>query len=117
VSDKVSNVKDLNLIGVGTTIEGKIRSQGSMRIDGKLVGEVAVSESIAIGMTGEVEGNVTGRNITVGGKVRGNIHAGEKLVFEAKATIKGDIRAAKLVVDEGASFDGNCRMTDQRQQG
>jgi cytoskeletal protein CcmA (bactofilin family) len=49
--------------------------------------------------------------------VRGNIHAGEKLVFEGKAAIKGDVRAAKLIVDEGASFDGNCRMTDQRQQG
>jgi cytoskeletal protein CcmA (bactofilin family) len=117
VAEKLINAKDLNLIGVGTTVEGKIRSQGSMRIDGKLVGEIAVSESIAIGITGEVEGNITARNITVGGKVRGNIHAGEKLVFEGKAAIKGDVRAAKLVVDEGASFDGNCRMTDQRQQG
>ncbi len=117
MAGKELNSKDLNLIGVGTTIEGKIRSQGSLRIDGKLIGEVAVSENIAIGMTGEVEGNVTARNITVGGKVRGNIHAGEKLVFEGKATIRGDVRAAKIVVDEGATFDGNCRMTDQRQQG
>ena len=112
---KENGNKELNLIGVGTSIEGKIRSQGSIRIDGKIVGEIAASENMAVGNTGDIEGNISGRNITVGGKVRGNIYAAEKLVFEGKAIVRGDVRASKLVIDEGASFDGNCKMVDQRQ--
>ncbi len=115
MAEKGNGNKDLNLIGVGTTIEGKVRSQGSIRVDGKVIGEVTASENMAVGSTGEIEGNISGRNITVGGKVRGNIYSAERLVLEPKSVIKGDVRAAKLVIDEGAVFDGNCRMTDQRQ--
>jgi len=119
VAEKVNGNKELNLIGVGTSIEGKVRSQGSIRVDGKIVGEVTASENMAVGSTGEIEGNISGRNVTIGGKVRGNIYTAERLVFEAKAVIRGDVRAAKLIIDEGAVFDGTCRMTDQRspQQG
>ena len=116
MAEKANGNKELNLIAVGTSIEGKVRSQGSIRIDGKIVGEVAASENMAVGSTGDIEGNISGKNITIGGKVRGNIYSAEKLVFEGKAVVRGDVRAAKLVIDEGAVFDGTCRMTDQRPQ-
>jgi cytoskeletal protein CcmA (bactofilin family) len=102
--------KDLNLIGHGTTIEGKVRSQGSVRVDGRIVGEISAYEGVSIGGSGEVDGNVTAKNITVGGKVRGNLNAQEKLVFLSQAVVQGDIRASRLVVDEGAMFDGKCSM-------
>ena len=50
---KSDPVKELNLIGAGTVVEGKIRSQGSVRVDGKLIGDVTASESIAVGLSGE----------------------------------------------------------------
>ncbi|MEW6062196.1 MAG: polymer-forming cytoskeletal protein [Bacteroidota bacterium] len=111
------DLKDLNLIGSGTIVEGKIRTQGNIRIDGKLTGEVNATENLAVGITGVVEGSISGRNITVGGKVRGNITAAEKLVMEGKAVVRGDVRASKLVVDEGAMFDGRISMTDNRPGG
>lgn len=107
-------VKELNLIGSGTTIEGKIRTQGNIRVDGKMVGELHAAENVAVGLTGEIEGNINGRNVTIGGKVRGNIIAVDKLVFEGKAVVRGDIRAARLVIDEGAVFDGKISMSDAR---
>lgn len=107
--------KELNLIGVGTVVEGKIRSQGSVRIDGKVIGDVNASESLAVGLTGEVEGTVTAKNVTIGGKVRGSVSASEKVVFEGKAVVKGDIRAVKLVIDEGCVFDGKVSMSDKGQ--
>lgn len=110
---KSDPMKELNLIGTGTTVEGKIRSQGSVRVDGKLVGDVTASENVAIGTNGEVEGNITAKNVTVGGKVRGVVSATEKIVFEGKSVIRGDVRAAKLVIDEGALFDGRVSMTDK----
>ena len=106
-------VKELNLIGPGTTIEGKIRSQGSVRVDGKVVGEVAASESLSVGVSGEIEGNVSAKNVTVGGKIRGSITAVEKIVFEGKSIVRGDIRATRLIIDEGCLFDGRVTMADK----
>jgi cytoskeletal protein CcmA (bactofilin family) len=110
---KIDPMKELNLVGPGTVIEGKIRSQGSVRIDGKLIGEVTASESLAVGVSGEVEGNVTAKNVTVGGKIRGAINAAEKIVFEGKSVIRGDIRATRLIIDEGCIFDGKVSMTEK----
>ena len=113
MTSKVDPTKELNLIGPGTTVEGKIRSQGNLRVDGKVTGEVAVSENLAVGIGGEIEGNVAGKNVTVAGKVKGSITATEKLLFEGKSVVRGDIRAAKLVIDEGSTFDGRVAMTDR----
>jgi cytoskeletal protein CcmA (bactofilin family) len=113
VSTKFDPVKEMNIIGAGTVVEGKIRSQGNVRIDGKLIGEVTASESLSIGVAGEIEGNVTAKNITIGGKVRGTINASEKIVFEAKSVVRGDIRATRLIIDEGSTFDGKVSMTEK----
>ncbi len=109
-----NGLKDLNLIGTGTTVEGKIRTQGSIRIDGKMAGEVYAGENLAIGATGEIEGMVNARNVTVGGKIKGNISAVDKLVLEGKSVVRGDVRAARLVIDEGAVFDGKVSMVEAR---
>ena len=113
MSAKIDPIKEMNIISAGTVIEGKIRSQGSVRIDGKLVGELTASESLAVGLTGEIEGNVSAKNVTIGGKVRGTINAAEKVVFEGKSVIRADIRATRLIIDEGSIFDGKIAMTDR----
>ena len=113
MSTKFDPVKEMNIIGTGTVVEGKIRSQGNVRVDGKLIGEVTAGESLSVGVTGEIEGNVTAKNVTVGGKVRGTISASEKIVFEGKSVIRGDIRATRLIVDEGSIFDGRVSMTEK----
>lgn len=110
---KPDPIKELNMVGAGTVVEGKIRSQGSVRIDGKVIGEVIASESLAVGVMGEVEGNITGKNITIGGKIRGSVSAAEKVVFESKSVIRGDVRATKLVIDEGSIFDGKVSMSEK----
>lgn len=112
-----TTIKNLNLIGAGTTVEGKIRTQGSLRVDGKVTGEVHAAENLAVGLTGEIEGGVTGRNVTIGGKVKGNITSVDKLVLEGKSVVRGDVKATKLVIDEGAVFDGRITMTENRPTG
>jgi cytoskeletal protein CcmA (bactofilin family) len=102
---------ELSLIGPGTVIEGKIRTDGSVRVDGRLVGDLLAKGNASVGGNGSIEGNLTGKTVTIGGKVTGAIVASEKLLLEAKSAVKGDIRAAKLVVEEGAVFDGHCAMT------
>ena len=105
---------ELNLIAAGTVFEGKLRTPGSIRIDGKITGEVIATQNISIGGSGEVEGNVTAKSVTIGGKIKGGILAQERLEFESKAVVRGDIRAAKLVIHEGALFDGKCVMSDAK---
>src|SRR2546426_9020857 len=104
---------DLNLIAAGTVFEGKLRTPGSIRVDGKIVGEISAAQNISIGNGGEVDGNLSAKNVTIGGKMKGVISAQEKLVFEAKAMVRGEIHAARLVIDEGAMFDGKCTMSEK----
>lgn len=113
MADKQQTNGELSLVGTKTVIEGVIRTEGSIRIDGRLVGDIIAKANAAVGLTGSVEGNVTARNISVAGKVSGTVTAAEKLVLEGKSVMRGDIRAARLVVDEGAVFDGKCAMAGQ----
>ena len=108
-----SAASELNLVAAGTVFEGKLRTPGSIRIDGKIIGEVTATQNIAVGNSGEVEGNITAKNVTIGGKSKGLAVAQEKLVLETKAVVRGDIRAAKLVIEEGAVFDGKCMMSEK----
>jgi cytoskeletal protein CcmA (bactofilin family) len=113
VADKQRANDDLSLVGAGTLIEGKIKTEGSIRVDGTLVGEIVAKVNAAIGLTGAVEGGVMAKNVTIAGKVKGTVTASDKLTLEGKSITRGDIRASKLIVDEGAMFDGQCAMTSQ----
>ena len=111
MAEKHQDNSELSFVGQRTSIEGKIKTEGSIRIDGRLVGEVMAKANAAVGLSGNVEGSIAAQNISIAGKVNGTAMAGEKLVLEAKSVMRGDIRAAKLVVDEGAMFDGRCAMS------
>ncbi len=110
MADKPQVSSELTLIAANTTFEGKIKTEGSIRIDGKFIGDVNAKANAAVGLTGTVEGTLAARNVNVAGRVSGTVIAAEKLVLEGKSIMQGDIRAAKLVVDEGAMFDGKCDM-------
>lgn len=111
MSDKRQVEDDLSLLSAGTTLQGKIITEGSIRVDGKLVGDVVAKVNAAVGITGVVEGNVEAKNVSIAGRVHGNVVASGKLVLEEKSVLRGDIRAAIVIVDEGAIFDGHCAMT------
>jgi cytoskeletal protein CcmA (bactofilin family) len=111
MAEKREPSEELSLVGPNTAIEGKIKTEGSIRIDGKLLGDVMAKVNAAIGSSGVVEGSVAARNVSVAGRIKGTVTAAEKLILEAKSVTRGDIRAARLVVDEGAMFDGRCDMS------
>jgi cytoskeletal protein CcmA (bactofilin family) len=97
------------VIGAETELEGNINTRQSLRVDGKVKGEVNAISAI-IGEFGVVTGDVTAGTITVAGKVKGNITARESIELLAKAQILGDIRTSKLIISDGACFEGNCQM-------
>ena len=107
---------ELSLIGIGTVVQGKVVTEGSIRIDGTVVGDVVAKANAAIGTTGMIEGNLSAKNISLAGKANGTITAGEKIILESKSVLRGDIKASRLVVDEGAMFDGQCSMSSDTGQ-
>jgi cytoskeletal protein CcmA (bactofilin family) len=101
---------ELNLIGVGTFVEGTVETKGSLRIDGRVKGAVKTGETLTIGGKGEVSGEIQARMAVVGGKIEGDIRVEEKLVLEANSVLIGNLKAKKLVIDEGALFQGKSDM-------
>lgn len=104
---------ELSLIGSGTVVEGKVTTEGSIRIDGTMVGDVFAKADAAIGPSGILKGTLSAKNVSLAGKVKGTVIAGEKLILESKSALQGDIKSSKLVVDEGALFDGQCSMSTE----
>lgn len=107
-------IKDLNLIAATSKFNGNLITQGNVRVDGHFTGDITATENVTIGISGEVHGNIVGKNIFISGKIVGDISAKEKVVFENKASIKGDLKATTLVIDEGAIFDGKISMSDSK---
>jgi len=99
-----------SLIGTGTTITGDIVSNGDVRIDGVLKGNIRGTAKILIGQDGLVEGDVEGLQADILGNVTGKIRVKELLNLRGKAVINGDIRAAKLQVEPTVTFNGKCHM-------
>lgn len=100
----------LNKLGKGTFFEGKLRSEGDLRIDGEFKGEMETNARIVLGATGQVNGNIKCKNAEISGKVVGNLDVSEMLILRATSNIQGDIFVNKLVIEDGARLNGNCRM-------
>jgi cytoskeletal protein CcmA (bactofilin family) len=112
-SIKASN--ELNFLGVGTYVEGTVDTKGSLRIDGRVKGAVKTADTLTIGANGEVSGEVHARMAVVGGRIEGDIRVEEKLVLEANSVLVGNLKAKKLVIDDGATFQGKSDMGAPKQ--
>ena len=100
----------INIIGLGTQINGDVKSNSDIRIDGSLTGKLVTKGKVVIGESGKVNGEIHCKNSDVEGSIEGKIKVSELLSLKTKARIKGDIIAAKLAIEPGCQFSGNCDM-------
>lgn len=98
------------LISSGTTLKGDISSNGDLRIDGTIKGNISSSAKIIVGASGVVEGDITGNQADIVGKVSGNIRAKELLQLRGDSVVSGNLYAGKLQVEPSATFNGQCHM-------
>jgi len=103
----------INLIGQGTNITGDINSEGDIRIDGELIGNIASNGRVVIGDTGKITGNVTCKNCEVAGYVKGDMNIEQLINLKATSTVLGEIKTDKLSIEPGSVFSGNCTMGNQ----
>ena len=98
------------LIGRTTTIQGNLIVRDSLRIDGKVVGNIESAPdskiTVAIGPTGEITGDITAHRVMVAGKVAGHIHAAERVEFQKDCVVQGDVSYGSIAVEHGAKLSG-----------
>jgi len=108
---KINVAKTDTLLGENTIIEGTIRSQASMRIEGRVVGEVRCDGDLTVGEKANVESHITARNVIIAGKVKGDVTASGKLAITSTGQLIGNVSAASLTIEEGAVFSGTSMMS------
>ena len=106
----VSSEKFETLIGRTTVIQGTMVLIDSIRIDGKVLGNIETSPgskiTVAIGPTGQVTGDITAHRIMVAGKVAGHIFAAERVEFQKDSVVQGDVSYGSIAVEHGAKLSG-----------
>ncbi len=108
--DKPTNGNGTTLIGSGTTLKGDISSNSDLRIDGTVIGNIHSSAKVVIGANGVVEGDISGNQADIIGKVTGNIKAKDLLQLRGDSVVTGNLYAEKLQVEPSATFNGQCHM-------
>ena len=102
------------IIGKGTQVEGNMKVAQSLRIDGSFKGSINASETLIVGSSGELtEVKVNVKNAIIGGKIKGDVTASNKVTLESSSRLEGDLTAKLLVIEEGSLFTGNCQSGDQ----
>ncbi|MCX7956587.1 MAG: polymer-forming cytoskeletal protein [Endomicrobia bacterium] len=102
------------IIGEGTVFQGAIKSKGSIRVDGRLEGNIIEAAQVIVGSKGYIQGDITAHSVIIGGKVNGNITAMESIELQPGAQLLGDIHTSTLSIGEGAIFEGHCVMTSEK---
>ena len=103
----------VNRLVEGTKINGDIVAESNIRIDGIVDGNVSSSAKIVIGEKGTVTGNIICTDADLEGTLYGDANINGVLILREKATIHGDINTVRIHIEEGATFNGACRMTRQ----
>ncbi len=99
-----------SIIAAGTTLKGDLSSNGDIRIDGVLHGNIECTAKVVIGANGSVEGDISGQQADIMGKVTGTIKVKELLQLKGGSNINGNIYASKLQIEPSANFNGQCHM-------
>jgi cytoskeletal protein CcmA (bactofilin family) len=112
MADIIPNQK--NLLSSDVEIKGSIKFQNELTVDGKVEGEITSAGVLTVGENSEIKGEIKTKSVTVYGKVQGNITVDERCELKARATLFGDLKATRLVIEEGATFVGKSEVTPNK---
>lgn len=110
---KKNEMRITTIIGKDAECNGDFSSGGSVRIDGTVNGDINVAETVILGATGVVNGDIVTKVAIIGGEIYGSINAPEKTELTSTARVLGDIVTNTIVIDENAIFQGSCNMNQE----
>ncbi len=97
-------------LGKGTSFKGVITYNGSIRIDGKVEGEIISQGALIVGESAVIEADISVGTIVCAGKISGNVQASGKVHLQSTASLSGSINTPDLIIDQGVAFNGQCEM-------
>ena len=100
----------ISIIGADMTVEGDSETNGSLRIEGTIRGDVRAGRSVVIGKGGLLEGNIYTQDAVIAGRVVGAVYAESHLELQATSEISGEIQARQMRVEDGAVFQGQVAV-------
>jgi cytoskeletal protein CcmA (bactofilin family) len=92
-------------------IKGTIKFQKELLIDGKVEGDINSDGALTVGENADIRAEIKTKSITIYGKVQGNITVSERCELKSKCTLQGDLKAARLIIEEGATFIGKSEVS------
>ena len=102
----------INLLGAGTTITGDINSNGDIRINGVLTGNLITKGRVIIGESGKIKGEISCKNADILGLVEGRLIVTDLLTLKLTATVIGEISIGRIAIEPGCKFNGTCKMNE-----
>lgn len=111
--NNVINPQVINLIAKGTQMTGDILSDGDLRIDGEITGNLDTKGRLVIGASGRINGDIICKSCEISGSQSGKLFVTELLSLKASSNVSGDIVTGKLSIEPGAYFAGTCTMKDE----
>jgi cytoskeletal protein CcmA (bactofilin family) len=106
----------ISLLGKGAEMTGEISFTNGLRVEGIIKGKVRSEATLEISPGGIVDAEVHIRKISINGEFRGIIHASDRVDIRKNGKVFGDIFSPCLVIEAGATFDGRCNMSDEKQK-
>ena len=103
-------------LGKGTEFKGIITYEGTVRIDGRVEGEIITKGTLVVGESAVIHAEISAGTVVVGGRITGNITASEKVQLLAPAILTGAVKTPLLVIEEGVRFNGSCEMGEPAEQ-
>jgi len=102
-------------VGNGTSLTGEASFKGMLRVDGHLSGQVkSEGGTLIVGNNGQVDADIEVAVATIHGTVNGDINASQRLELGRAAKVNGNIQTPSLIIEQGAVFEGSCRMVQQK---
>ena len=101
-------------LGKGTEFKGVLSFEGTIRVDGKIEGEVISKDTLIAGDGAFLQGEISVGTIISSGKIVGNVNASQQVHLLAPANVQGNIKTPKLIIEEGVTFDGKCEMAGEK---
>lgn|GEM_PF-394861 len=103
-------------LGKGTEFKGVMTYEGTVRVDGKIEGEILTKGTLVVGDTAVLNAEINAGTIICSGKINGNLVAKEKVQLLSPAVLTGSIKSPILLIEEGVRFNGTCDMGKEKEE-
>jgi len=103
-----------NVLNSDVELKGTLKFSGELTFDGKLEGDITSDGTLQLGDNAVIKGNINSTSVILRGKINGNVVAKEKLEIKTKTELFGDIRAPRLMIEEGVTFVGKSEVNPNK---